>query len=42
MLQNGLGIQQIQVSLDNLSTGFKLNGENYPLWTTLMKKAIGD
>jgi len=24
-----------------LSIGFKLNGDNYPLWATLMKKAIG-
>jgi len=23
-----------------LSIGFKLNGDNYPLWETLMKKAI--
>ena len=41
MLRNGLGIQQTQVNLDNLSIGFKLNGDNYPLWATLMKKAIG-
>jgi len=32
MLHNGLRIQQIQVNLDNLSIGFKLNGDNYPLW----------
>jgi len=42
MLRNGLGIQQTQVNLDNLSIGFKLNEDNYPLWATLMKKAIGD
>jgi len=40
MLRNGLGIQQTQTNLDNLSIGFKLNGDNYPLWATLMKKAI--
>jgi len=41
MLRNGLGIQQTQSNLDNLSIGLKLNGDNYPLWVTLMKKAIG-
>jgi len=41
MLRNGLGIQQTQSNLDNLSIGFKLNGDNYPLWVTLTKKAIG-
>jgi len=41
MLRNGLGIQQTQSDLDNLSISFKLNGDNYPLWATLMKKAIG-
>jgi len=41
MLRNGLGIQQTQANLDNLSIGFKLNGDNYPLWATLMKKVIG-
>jgi len=41
MLRNGLGIQQTQYNLDNLSIGFKLNGDNYSLWATLMKKAIG-
>jgi len=41
MLRNGLRIQQTQANLDNLSIGFKLNGDNYPLWATLMKKAIG-
>jgi len=41
VLHNGLGIQQLQVNLDNLSFGFKLNRDNYALWTTLMKKAIG-
>jgi len=41
MFLNGLGIQQTQANLDNLSIGFKLNGDNYPLWVTLMKKAIG-
>ena len=41
MLRNGLRIQQAQSNLDNLSIGFKLNGNNYPLWATLMKKAIG-
>ena len=40
MLRNGLGIQQTQSNLDNLSIGFKLNGDNYPLWATLKKKAI--
>jgi len=25
----------------NLKTNIKLNGDNYPLWATLMKKAIG-
>jgi len=38
MLCNGLGTQ---ANLDNLSIGFKLNGDNYPLWGPLMKKAIG-
>jgi len=38
MLRNGLGIQQTQSNLDNLSIGFKLNGDNYLLWATLMKK----
>jgi len=42
MLRNGLGIQQTQSNLDNLSIYFKLNRDNYPLWATLMKKAIGD
>jgi len=42
ILRNGLGIQQIKSNLDNLSIGFKLNGDNYPLWATIMKKAIGD
>jgi len=28
------------ISRDNLSIGFKLNGDNYLLWVTLMKKAI--
>jgi len=41
MLRNGLGIQQTQSNLDNLSIDFKLNGDNYPLWETLMKKVIG-
>jgi len=40
MFPNGLMIQQTQANLDNLSIGFKLNGDNYPLWATLMKKAI--
>jgi len=40
MLRNGLGIHQTQANLENLTIGFKLNGDNYPLWTTLMKKAI--
>ena len=39
---NGLGIQQTQSNLDNLSIGFKLNADNYPLWATLMKKVVGD
>jgi len=42
MLYNGLGIQQTQANLDNLSIDFKLNRDNYPLWATLMKKAIDD
>jgi len=29
MLRNGLRIQQTQANLDNLSIGFKLNGDNY-------------
>jgi len=41
MLRNDLGIQQMQANLDNLSIDFKLNGDNYPLCATLMKKAIG-
>ena len=41
MFRNGLGIQQTQANLDNLSIDFKLNGDNYPLWATLMKKTIG-
>ena len=41
MLRNGLGIQQTQSNLDNFSIGFKLNGDNYPLWATLKNKAIG-
>jgi len=40
MLCNGLGIQQTQANPDNLSIGFKLNGDNYPLWATLLKKTI--
>jgi len=40
MLRNGLRIQQTQANLNNLSIGFKLNGDSYPLWTTLMKKVI--
>jgi len=40
MFPNGLMIQQTQANLDNLLIGFKLNGDNYPLWATLMKKAI--
>jgi len=40
MLSNGLRIQQTQANTDNLSIGFKLNGDNYQLWATLMKKVI--
>jgi len=41
MFCNDLGIQQTQSNLDKFSFGFKLNGDNYPLWAILMKKAIG-
>jgi len=41
MLRNSLRIQQTQSNLENLSICFKLNKDNYPLWATLMKKAIG-
>ncbi|XP_072080977.1 uncharacterized protein [Arachis hypogaea] len=40
MLRNSLRIQSSHTNSDNLSIGFKLNGDNYPLWKTLMKKAI--
>jgi len=41
MLRSDLGIHQTQANLDNLSIGFKLNRDNYPLLATLMKKVIG-
>lgn len=40
LLRNGLGTQQTTNS-ENLSLGIKLGGDNYALWATLMKKAIG-
>jgi len=42
MLRNGLRIQQTQANLDNLSIGFKLNGDNYSIWARLVEKAISD
>ncbi|XP_076907601.1 uncharacterized protein LOC143564111 [Bidens hawaiensis] len=41
LLRNGLGAQQQTVNPENLSLGIKLGGDNYALWATLMKKAIG-
>ena len=41
MLRNSFGMRSSQTNSNNLSIGFKLNGYDYPLWATLMKKAIG-
>ncbi|KAH6788110.1 hypothetical protein C2S52_007662 [Perilla frutescens var. hirtella] len=43
LLQNSLGLQQTQTTqnTESLNIGFKLSGDNYPLWVVLMKKAIG-
>ncbi|KAJ0845341.1 hypothetical protein HanRHA438_Chr15g0712531 [Helianthus annuus] len=41
LLRNGLGTQQTTTNSENLSLGIKLGGDNYALWATLMKKAIG-
>lgn len=43
LLKNSLGLQQSQSTQINesLNIGFKLSGDNYPLWAVLMKKAIG-
>ncbi|KAJ0601663.1 hypothetical protein HanIR_Chr03g0131301 [Helianthus annuus] len=41
LLRNSLGIQTNSVNSENLVLGIKLSGDNYALWATLMKKAIG-
>ncbi|KAJ0622886.1 hypothetical protein HanIR_Chr01g0025661 [Helianthus annuus] len=41
LLRNGIGLQQTTTNPENLSLGIKLGGDNYALWATLMKKAIG-
>ncbi|KAH6800641.1 hypothetical protein C2S52_001105 [Perilla frutescens var. hirtella] len=42
LLKNSLGLQSPQnQNTESLSIGFKLNGDNYPLWAILMKKVIG-
>lgn len=41
LLKNGLGTQSATTNSENLSIGIKLSGDNYSLWATLMKKAIG-
>lgn len=41
LLKNGLGTQPTTMNSENLSIGIKLSGDNYSLWATLMKKAIG-
>ncbi|KAJ0948539.1 hypothetical protein HanRHA438_Chr01g0028421 [Helianthus annuus] len=41
LLRNGLRTQQTTTNSENLSLGIKLGGDNYALWATLMKKAIG-
>ncbi|XP_022030400.1 uncharacterized protein LOC110931309 [Helianthus annuus] len=41
LLRNGLGGQPTTTNSENLSLGIKLEGDNYALWATLMKKAIG-
>lgn len=41
LLRNGLGTQPPTANPENLSIGIKLGGDNYALWATLMKKAIG-
>lgn len=41
LLKNGLGAQPTTTNSENLSIGIKLSGDNYSLWATLMKKAIG-
>ncbi|KAD3066986.1 hypothetical protein E3N88_34866 [Mikania micrantha] len=41
LLWNGLGAQPTTTNSENLSIGIKINGDNYALWSTLMKKAIG-
>ena len=40
LLRNSLGTQAT-VNSESLSIGIKLSGENYSLWATLMRKAIG-
>lgn len=41
LLRNGLGAQLTTTNSENLSIGIELGGDNYALWATLMKKAIG-
>ncbi|XP_072056226.1 uncharacterized protein [Arachis hypogaea] len=41
LLQSSLEMQSSQNNSDNLSIGFQLNGDNYPLWVTLIRKVIG-
>ncbi|KAH6773521.1 hypothetical protein C2S51_011925 [Perilla frutescens var. frutescens] len=43
LLKHSLNLQPIQNNntTESLSIGFKLNGDNYPLWAILMRKAIG-
>ncbi|KAH6827593.1 hypothetical protein C2S53_020534 [Perilla frutescens var. hirtella] len=40
LLRNSLNLSQPQNS-ESLNIGFKLNRDNYPLWSVLMKNAIG-
>lgn len=40
LLRNSLGLQSTH-NTESISIGFKLSGDNYPLWDVLMKKAIG-
>lgn len=41
LLRNNLNLQVPNTNLDTLSLEIKLNGDNYQLWATLMKKAVG-
>ncbi|KAH6776912.1 hypothetical protein C2S51_008224 [Perilla frutescens var. frutescens] len=40
LLRNSLNLPQTP-STESINIGFKLNGDNYPLWSVLIKKAIG-